>query len=1123
MAVVASCMTSEPEEMMNIVFGPQQEITIRASYGDPETRTERASDGSVLWSPGDQISLFYGSGTNGGSKFTAQNTETAKVVNFTGTIGVITGGNDVAMEDTYFWATYPYCAEASCDGSSITTVLPSAQVATADTFADDLFPSIGRSSGLTMGFYNICGGLKFTVSEEGIKSVTLQGHNNEVLAGKITVGLDADGKPEVTSIEDGSETIVLSAPAGESFQVGKSYYLVFVPTVFENGFTLTFTKESLCAVYDRTKKTTIRRSAFGSLTTPDANLEWDASNEYKLAVEREALIAIYNALDGDHWNNNENWCSDKPVSEWYGVTTDDKGFVYQLHFVSNNLSGAIPNDIGNLSKVNEIELSNEPNLSGPIPNSIGNLVQLSIFHVLNTGIEGSIPSSIAGCKELRYIEIVNNPKMQGPLPAAFYNLPNITSLVVSYQPSFFSGVFPIEICNWSYLSNLTLHNDSLKGTIPASIANLSHLYSLDLSYNMLEEGVDNIQNMSELRILDLNMNRFHGSIPIELATCDNLESVFLWGNDFTGSIPKEFGQCQHLRTLNLISNYLSGDIPSELGLAPNLTSIDFSQNCFKGQYPQWLLEDERFRDAWMANSYGNLFDLSEMPGPVFDIVDLDGVSVSSKDYGQNSYTILISATPDLNIDNIKELYNKYSSSGLAVYSLIRGWDIPSGINDEDARKAFIINQASEYISEFSIPWRCAAITYDNHVSHYMNQGLDVYDNIPLVTVINNQGKVVYYFSPFFCPTGYVLDDPEWNRFLYHLGETLPVGYSSSDFSMDGTIRTIQAATEGKGIDIVLLGDGFSDRMIESGLYDDALNRAADAFFEEEPYKSNRQLFNVYCITAVSLNEDYHDGYCTALNCQIDETSTAISADNAKCLNYLKKVLPEERIDDATVLVLVNKDTYAGTCYMYTNGSGDYGRGLSIGFVPTNSEDATFGGLVSHEIGGHGFAKLGDEYAYEDMGAFPYESGLPEGIFLGSVKDVYSQVEYGWLKNIDFTSDPAQVKWSRFLTDERYANEGLGCYEGGMTYWTGVWRPTENSIMRYNTGGFNAPSRYAIWYRIGKLAYGESWEGSYEDFVAYDQVNRTPVAIARRKAQSLAKPLPPLAPPVVVGHSWREAK
>ena len=76
----------------------------------------------------------------------------------------------------------------------------------------------------------------------------------------------------------------------------------------------------------------------------------------------------------------------------------------------------------------------------------------------------------------------------------------------------------------------------------------------------------------------------------------------------------------------------------------------------------------------------------------------------------------------------------------------------------------------------------------------------------------------------------------------------------------------------------------------------------------------------------------------------------------------------------------------------------------------------------------------------------------------------------------------------------------------------------------NTGGFNAPSRYAIWYRIGKLAYGESWEGSYEDFVAYDVINRTQAAEVRRKAQirhALQKPLPQLPPPVVIGHSWRD--
>ncbi len=44
-------------------------------------------------------------------------------------------------------------------------------------------------------------------------------------------------------------------------------------------------------------------------------------------------------------------------------------------------------------------------------------------------------------------------------------------------------------------------------------------------------------------------------------------------------------------------------------------------------------------------------------------------------------------------------------------------------------------------------------------------------------------------------------------------------------------------------------------------------------------------------------------------------------------------------------------------------------------------------------------------------------------------------------------------------------------------------------MKNNKGGFNAPSREAIWYRIHKLAYGDEWEYDYEDFVEYDEVNR----------------------------------
>ena len=80
--LIVSCTITEPEGVEANPAALQQEITITASFGEPDTRTVREADGSVLWSPGDEISVFYGSGTDGGSKFTSQNTEKAKVANF---------------------------------------------------------------------------------------------------------------------------------------------------------------------------------------------------------------------------------------------------------------------------------------------------------------------------------------------------------------------------------------------------------------------------------------------------------------------------------------------------------------------------------------------------------------------------------------------------------------------------------------------------------------------------------------------------------------------------------------------------------------------------------------------------------------------------------------------------------------------------------------------------------------------------------------------------------------------------------------------------------------------------------------------------------------------------------
>ena len=52
-------------------------------------------------------------------------------------------------------------------------------------------------------------------------------------------------------------------------------------------------------------------------------------------TDRKALVALYNATDGENWNGSANWLSDAPLGEWTGVDTDDDGRVIVLGLISN--------------------------------------------------------------------------------------------------------------------------------------------------------------------------------------------------------------------------------------------------------------------------------------------------------------------------------------------------------------------------------------------------------------------------------------------------------------------------------------------------------------------------------------------------------------------------------------------------------------------------------------------------------------------------------------------------------------------------------------------------------------------------------------------------------------------
>lgn len=305
-------------------------------------------------------------------------------------------------------------------------------------------------------------------------------------------------------------------------------------------------------------------------------------------------------------------------------------------------------------------------------------------------------------------------------------------------------------------------------------------------------------------------------------------------------------------------------------------------------------------------------------------------------------------------------------------------------------------------------------------------------------------------------------------------------YTSTDFSAQSNIHVLNQHTEGLGIRLLFLGDGFSDRQIASGYYEEVMQRAVDHFFSVPPFDQFKSLFDVWYMDAISEEEGCRrDATKDAPNRSAFSSwygsNTMIGADENAVMKFVEPVLGQGYggLFNSHIIVVLNSTKHAGTSYIYwpSNRNTDYGEGWAFCYLPLAQDNEHFGRLIHHEANGHGFAKLGDEYFHDKNGDSP----------ASVMKDYHTQSLLGWLKNIDITDNPDSIKWAYMLHDPEYVGLGTGIFEGGLTYSHGFYRPSDSGIMRNNQGIFNAPSAEAIWYRIHKLAYGEEWQYDTEAF------------------------------------------
>ena len=248
--------------------------------------------------------------------------------------------------------------------------------------------------------------------------------------------------------------------------------------------------------------------------------------------DRDALIALYESTNGQGWRINTNWLSDRPLGEWYGVTTDRQGRVVALEITgaqipgtpvySNNLTGELPEEIGNLDKLGLFVIDGfRDELRGEIPASIGKLEELQVLVLRSLQLRGEIPN-LEELGHLRNLDLSFN-NLSGEIPGGlrylrdleYVNLYSNRSLASGPTSTGLSGPIPTWIGRLSSLSKLHLGGNTLVGPIPESIGDLGELTELGLGANSLSGTIPAglIRQVPKMELLNLRLNDFTGPVP----------------------------------------------------------------------------------------------------------------------------------------------------------------------------------------------------------------------------------------------------------------------------------------------------------------------------------------------------------------------------------------------------------------------------------------------------------------------------------------------------------------------------------------------------------------------------------------------------------------------------------
>lgn len=291
------------------------------------------------------------------------------------------------------------------------------------------------------------------------------------------------------------------------------------------------------------------------------------------------------------------------------------------------------------------------------------------------------------------------------------------------------------------------------------------------------------------------------------------------------------------------------------------------------------------------------------------------------------------------------------------------------------------------------------------------------------------------------------------------------------------VIVLQEAARGKGVNVVILGEGYDAKDISDGKLLSDVNETMEDLFDIEPYRTYRDYFNVYTGIAVSPESGVGNANTTVHNrFGTSATRGTLSGTADEILKYACTMpsVSRDNLGQTLIIIVTNTSDYSGATRLFDDGT-------AISYCPKRDDyyPYDFRGIVQHEAGGRGFGKLGDESVRHN--AFVDACGCS---CCAHAAEIAAAQAKGWYMNISLTAREDAVPWSHLLENDKYRNL-VGIYEGASGHGKGVWRSEYNSCMNNGVPYYNTVSREIIVKRIMQCA-GEEY--SFENFVANDKVD-----------------------------------